>query len=1232
MCPHLDLTGKRQLYSRQSSLALWPLFLNLVGVCPIAFIETRFSLRVVFPELPRPIVSISRGPSFCRYSSWRDRSHQDSLMPAWSSRLVPASYGPTHSNFAHSHSHSNSVAGTGVGGAGSSSAYPPLGDQVSRVPHSRSYSHQVTSSAGNSASTSGNEGRNLGVKGRTSNKALRGAKHPSSDVGLTTGQCMCCDSTVSWPKNLFVFRCMICRTINDLKPLEGGKPPVVSQISTEETRALIDSCVSSFLEQRRYLKLLDSQALSYPQSPPADYNSSLTEAENTPSKTGSLNLSIGQPSPGSLSDKNTSSSSGIPSSHQSLISGLLDEEKQLFNNPLPFLSDEHGRREHSESHRIQQQAPSRPIAPGNTEVSSILKEHSEGQDPNDASERRKRLRELAEKMFKPLEDYITACFLSWECLNSSFIPAAIQESRAAQGPSSIDMRGTLEERRETKTLAEGEYEKSLLLSSKGRRKEREKQRDKEKEKGVVTLKTPAIDWDKVREWYELVIDAGSNIVELSREGYMKEVFQDKEGGQVIAEKMKEKEEAVDIPPDSEEEEWDLVEAVEEAGLKVVKVLLVATESILKRPGRLLKEPGDIRFLLVILENPLLYPSYSRPRPPMKLSRKQEKSSSPGRQAQIRSLTSSGPSQHSAIIKRIIGLISILPNVVHHYLVSWFSRLSEPHFRRIVELGGSFVTYRLNRQSGRKKPLGGIGGGSIGGKRGKGVIYNDDWQIRAVARFMALLFSANNSTRSSKAFQFEREGPINSPAELARRQAQSRGQIILTSDFYNMLLDYADLIADFDSWENRTGKFCFCQYPFLFSMGAKIHILEYDARRQMEAKARDAFFSSLTNRRAVNQYLVLKVRRDCLVEDSLRGISEGVGGMGDIKKGLRIEFVGEDGVDAGGLRKEWFLLLVRDVFDPNYGLFIYDDDSRYCYFNSNSFESSEEFFLIGVVFGLAIYNSTILDVALPPVVFKKLLQPSGIPNALFPTATLRPPQKYTLDDLAVFRPSLARGLRQLLEFEGDVGEVFCRSFSVEIDRFGQLATVVLVPGGENIPVTNANRRDFVDKYITYLLDTSVAKQFEPFKRGFYTVCGGNALSLFRPEEIELLVRGSDEALDISALRAVAVYEGWGAPIGDNKDSPVAENDPVVKWFWSFFERITPKEQRLLLVFITGSDRIPAMGATNLVIKLVCLGGDCGRFPVARTCFNALCLYRYKRREKLEKMLWRAVEESEGFGLK
>lgn len=230
----------------------------------------------------------------------------------------------------------------------------------------------------------------------------------------------------------------------------------------------------------------------------------------------------------------------------------------------------------------------------------------------------------------------------------------------------------------------------------------------------------------------------------------------------------------------------------------------------------------------------------------------------------------------------------------------------------------------------------------------------------------------------------------------------------------------------------------------------------------------------------------------------------------------------------------------------------------------------------------------------------------------------------MEDLAEYRPALARGLKLLLDYDGDVTETFCYDFVAHVDRYGEVLNVPLCPGGENRPVTNSNRWEFVDLYIQYLLDTSVARQYEPFKRGFFTVCGGNALSLFRPEEIELLVRGSDEPLDVTSLRAVATYDNWS--------HPRPESLPVVQWFWDFFETSPPQEQRKILSFITGSDRIPAMGATSLSIRIACLGDDCPRYPIARTCFNTLSIYRYAAREKFQRLLWDAVVNSEGFGLK
>ncbi|KAI8237027.1 putative E3 ubiquitin-protein ligase [Colletotrichum sp. SAR 10_86] len=504
---------------------------------------------------------------------------------------------------------------------------------------------------------------------------------------------------------------------------------------------------------------------------------------------------------------------------------------------------------------------------------------------------------------------------------------------------------------------------------------------------------------------------------------------------------------------------------------------------------------------------------------------------------------------------------------------------------------------------------------------KKMVYNEDWQIKAAARVLALIFAANNMTHIRRPDQTA----STSSSTTHRGGIQAHGQIIPTSDFYNTMIDYTDLVAEFEAWELKRGRFSFCQYPFLLSMWAKSQILEHDARRQQMTKARDAFFDSIMTRRAVTQFLVLDVRRECLVDDSLKAVSEVIGsGSEDIKKGLRIVFKGEEGLDAGGLKKEWFLLLVREVFNPDHGMFIYDEDSQFCYFNPNSFETSDQYFLVGVVMGLAIYNSTILDVALPPFAFRKLLA-SAPSSSTGPSAHPRPSMNYTLEDLAEYRPRLAAGLRQLLEFDGDVEETFQLDFVVDVEKYGIITQVPLCPGGERKAVTNANKWEYVNLYVRYLLETAVTRQFEPFKRGFYTVCGGNALSLFRPEEIELLVRGSDTALDVDALRGVAEYDNWGTKTPDGVE-------PVVGWFWETFKEATPDEQRKLLSFITGTDRVPAMGAALLPIKITCLGEDENRYPIARTCFNMLSLRRYRSRERLEQMLWTAVHESEGFGLK
>ena len=211
-------------------------------------------------------------------------------------------------------------------------------------------------------------------------------------------------------------------------------------------------------------------------------------------------------------------------------------------------------------------------------------------------------------------------------------------------------------------------------------------------------------------------------------------------------------------------------------------------------------------------------------------------------------------------------------------------------------------------------------------------------------------------------------------------------------------------------------------------------------------------------------------------------------------------MGEQGIDEGGVRKEFFQLLVTQLFDAAYGMFTADEETRTFHFNPLSLESSLEFELIGIVLGLALYNSIILDVRFPFAVYKKLLgQPVGF------------------SDLLQYNPALARGLKKLEADEsGDVEEVYAQTFSVDIDAFGEKKTVELKEGGKDVALTSANRLEYVALYVDWVLNRSVAKQFTAFKKGFDLCVPPASLALFVPEELELLICGSEE-LDFGALK-------------------------------------------------------------------------------------------------------------------
>ncbi|XP_075235231.1 ubiquitin protein ligase E3A isoform X1 [Lycorma delicatula] len=452
-----------------------------------------------------------------------------------------------------------------------------------------------------------------------------------------------------------------------------------------------------------------------------------------------------------------------------------------------------------------------------------------------------------------------------------------------------------------------------------------------------------------------------------------------------------------------------------------------------------------------------------------------------------------------------------------------------------------------------------------------------------------------------------EDPLSN--ELKVNVLDSRKPLIAFVEFYNEpLSDAVEMDKDFANYKNSEGessKFSFMRYAFILTPATKTLGLYYDNRIRMYSERRMSFFQNVVGQ-PTNPYLRLKVRRDHIIDDALVELEMvAMENPKDLKKQLVVEFEGEQGIDEGGVSKEFFQLIVEEIFNPDYGMFIFQTESQTVWFNTTSFESDAQFTLIGIVLGLAIYNNIILDVHFPMVVYRKLMGKKG-----------------TFYDLEDWNAILYNSLKAMIDYEGeDMEEMFMQTFKIGYnDVFGNVLYHELKPNGDKIYVTQENKKEFVDLYANFLLNSSVEKQFWAFRRGFQMVTDESPLHrLFRPEEVEQLVCGSKK-FDLKELEEATEYDG-----GYSQDTP------IVRQFWEIAHALPIDNQRKLLQFATGSDRVPVGGLSKLKLIIARNGPDSDRLPTAHTCFNVLLLPEYESKEKLYDRLIKAISYSKGFGM-
>ncbi|QQP54604.1 E3 ubiquitin-protein ligase, partial [Caligus rogercresseyi] len=348
---------------------------------------------------------------------------------------------------------------------------------------------------------------------------------------------------------------------------------------------------------------------------------------------------------------------------------------------------------------------------------------------------------------------------------------------------------------------------------------------------------------------------------------------------------------------------------------------------------------------------------------------------------------------------------------------------------------------------------------------------------------------------------------------------------------------------------------------------------------------------------------VKIRRRYILEDSFQKIFMQFPShkVDILKTKLWIEFDNEIGLDYGGVAREWFYLLSKEMFNPYYGLFEYSATDNYTLqINPYSGVCNEDhlsyFKFIGRIAGMAVYHGKLLDgFFIRP--FYKMMLGKGM----------------ELSDMESVDTEYYNSLMWIRE--NDPMELDL-TFMVDEENFGTTVTRELKPGGKNIPVTNENKNEYIHEVIQWRFVSRIQKQMDNFLSGFNELVPLNFIKIFDEGELELLMCGIG-SIDVKDWKQNTVYKGDYHP-----------NHIVIQWYWRVVLSFNNEMRSRLLQFVTGTSR-ELYGSNGPQLYTIERWGNPSSYPRAHTCFNRLDLPPYESYQQLRDRLIKAIEGSEGF---
>ncbi|CAI5971390.1 unnamed protein product, partial [Closterium sp. NIES-65] len=299
-------------------------------------------------------------------------------------------------------------------------------------------------------------------------------------------------------------------------------------------------------------------------------------------------------------------------------------------------------------------------------------------------------------------------------------------------------------------------------------------------------------------------------------------------------------------------------------------------------------------------------------------------------------------------------------------------------------------------------------------------------------------------------------------------------------------------------------------------------------------------------------LRITVRRPYILEDSYNQLRMRT--AEELRGRLNVHFQGEEGIDAGGVTREWYQQLSRVVFDKGALLFTTVGNDTSFQPNPNSVLQPGHlsyFKFVGRVVAKALYDGQLLDVHFTRSFYKHIL---GV--------------KVTFHDIEAIDPDYYKNLQWMLE--NDISDILDLTFSMDADEEKRILyerTEVtdheLIPGGRNIRVTEENKHEYVDAVADYRMTAAIRPQIAAFMEGFTELIPKDLIAMFNDKELELLISGLPE-IDIDDLRSNTDYTGYTA------------GSPQIQWFWDVVAHLSKEDRARLLQFVTGTSKVPLEG--------------------------------------------------------